>query len=274
MEGSSESLIDSIAFPEGVRWHAGAVWFSDMHGGEVYRVVPGADPEVLATVPEHPSGLGFLPDGTPLVVSMHDRRLLRIEPGGTALHADLSAVAPWHCNDMAVDARGRAYVSNFGDDSVPPHPPSPTRLTLVEPDGAARPVGEQLDFPNGVAISADGSTLVVAETRSQPGRLTAFSIAADGDLGERRTLFERDGWMPDGIAIDAEGGAWVALPFAGEVAHISAGGELDEVLDVANPYAIALGGESGRDLFVCTAPTWEAEEALRLRQGSVRRLAY
>ena len=184
----AETLVDGLTFPEGVRWHDGALWFSDMHAARVQRLDPGAEPVTVAAVPECPSGLGFLPDGRPLVVSMHDRRLLRIEADGVAEHADLSALAPWHCNDMWVDEQGRAYVGNFGDGSAPPDPPTPTVLILVEPDGAARVVADDLWFPNGIVVSADGSTLIVAETRSVPGRLTAFSIAADGGLSERRTL--------------------------------------------------------------------------------------
>lgn len=274
MKVDSEAVIDGLAFPEGVRWHAGALWLADMHGKDVLRVAPGSNPKVVATIAASPSGLGFLPNGTPLVVSMHDRRVLRIGADGTRTHADLSGIATWHCNDMFVDRGGRAYVANFGDSSVPPDRPHPTPLILVEPDGGARAVGEELWFPNGIAMTPDGGTLIVAETRAEPGRLTAFSVADDGGLYGRRTLVELDGGMPDGIAMDASGGIWVALPFSDEVVHVSADGEIDEVLSVASPYAVALGGQSGRELFVCTAPAWQAEEAVRLRQGSVRRLSH
>lgn len=270
---AAETLADGLTFPEGVRWHDGALWFSDMHGHVVQRLDPGGDPVTVATVPECPSGLGFLPDGRPLVVSMHDRRLLVIEPDGPREHADLSALAPWHCNDMWVDGSGRAYVGNFGDGSAPPDPPFPTVLIAVEPDGAARVVADDLWFPNGIAVSADGSTLIVAETRSVPGRLTAFSITADGDLSERRTLTEfAAGEMPDGIAIDAEGGIWVAMPFGEEIVRVDGDGKVGERIPFPSPYAVAVGGEDGRDLFVCTAPSWVPEEATSLRGGSVQRL--
>lgn len=270
---AAETLADGLTFPEGVRWHNGALWFSDMHGHVVQRLDPGGDPVTVATVPECASGLGFLPDGRPLVVSMHDRRLLVIEPDGPREHADLSALAPWHCNDMWVDGSGRAYVGNFGDGSAPPDPPFPTVLIAVEPDGAARVVADDLWFPNGIAVSADGSTLIVAETRSVPGRLTAFSITADGGLSERRTLTEfAAGEMPDGIAIDAEGGIWVAMPFGEEIVRVDADGKVGERIPFPSPYAVAIGGENGRDLFVCTAPSWVPEEAAALRGGSVQRL--
>ncbi len=270
---ASETLVEGLTFPEGVRWHDGALWFSDMHAHTVQRVEPGGAPEVVATVPESPSGLGFLPDGTPLVVSMHDRRVLRLDPDGPHEHADLSALAPWHTNDMYVDRHGRAYVGNFGDSSAPPDPPRPTVLLLVEPDGEARVVAEDLWFPNGIAVTPDGGTLIVAETRSVPGRLTAFTVAEDGSLSDRRTLISFDGGFPDGIAIDTEGGVWVAFPFADELVRVTADGEIDRRLAVPSPYAVALGGPGGRDLFVATAPSWVPEEAAELRGGAVLRLA-
>jgi sugar lactone lactonase YvrE len=269
----SETLAEGLTFPEGVRWHDGALWFSDMHAHTVQRLEPGGAPEVIATVPECPSGLGFLPDGTPLVVSMHDRRLLRLGPDGPHEHADLSALAPWHTNDMHVDRHGRAYVGNFGDDSAPPDPPRPTGLLLVEPDGEARVVAEDLWFPNGIALTPDGGTLIVAETRSVPGKLTAFSVAADGSLSDRRTFASFEGGFPDGIAIDAEGGVWVAFPFADELVRVAPDGEVDRRVPFPSPYAVAIGGPGGRDLFVATAPSWVPEEAKRLRAGSIRRLA-
>jgi sugar lactone lactonase YvrE len=269
---ASEILADGLTFPEGVRWHDGALWFSDMHAHTVQRLEPGGAPEVIATVPECPSGLGFLPDGTPLVTSMHDRRVLRLEPDGPREHSDLSTLAPWHVNDMCVDGHGRAYVGNFGDDSAPPDPPRPTCLLLVEPDGEARVVAEDLWFPNGIAVTPDGGTLIVAETRSVPGKLTAFTVAPDGSLGERRTLASFEGGLPDGIAVDAEGGTWIAFPFGDELVRVAPDGQVDERLPFPSPYAVALGGAGGRDLFVATAPTWVPEEAVKLRAGSVHRI--
>jgi sugar lactone lactonase YvrE len=269
----SETLAEGLTFPEGVRWHDGALWFSDMHAHTVQRLELGGAPEVIASVPECPSGLGFLPDGTPLVVSMHDRRLLRLDPDGPHEHADLSALAPWHTNDMHVDRHGRAYVGNFGDGSAPPDPPRPTPLLLVEPDGEARVVAEDLWFPNGIALTPDGGTLIVAETRSVPGKLTAFTVAADGSLSDRRTLTSFEGGFPDGIAVDAEGGIWVAFPFGNELVRVAPGGEVDRRVPFPSPYAVALGGPGGRDLFVATAPSWVPDEAKKLRAGSIHRLA-
>jgi sugar lactone lactonase YvrE len=267
-----ETVAGGLTFPEAPRWHDGALWLSDMHAHAVLRLEPAGTPATVAEVPGCPSGLGFLPDGRMLVVSMHDRRVMRLDPDGLREHADLSGLAPWHCNDMAVDASGRAYVGNFGDDSAPPDPPAPTVLIAVEPDGQARVVAGELMFPNGIAVSDGGKTLVVAETRSVPGRLSAFRILPDGGLADRRVLAEfGTGELPDGIVLDAAGGIWVAMPFSGEVVRVGPAGTVTERIKVESAYAVALGGPDGRDLFVCTAPSWVPEEATRLRGGAVLR---
>lgn len=267
-------VVDGLTFPEGARWHDGALWLSDMHGHRVLRVGVDGSQQVVAEVPECPSGLGFMPDGRLLIVSMHDRRLLRVGSDGAVVeHADLSGLAPWHLNDLAVDATGRAYVGNFGDDSAPPDPPAPTVLIAVEPTGEARVVADDLHFPNGIVITPDGARLIVAETRSVPGRLTAFTVEPNGDLSDRRTLIEfGPGELPDGIALDSQGRIWVAMPFSGEVVRVTPDGAVDASLQVDSPYAVAVGGPEGDELFVCTAPTWVPEEAARLRAGAVLRL--
>jgi sugar lactone lactonase YvrE len=265
-----ETVAGGLTFPEAPRWHDGALWLSDMHAHAVLRLEPTGTLTTMAEVPGCPSGLGFLPDGRLLVVSMHDRRVMRLDPDGLREHADLSGLAPWHCNDMAVDANGRAYVGNFGDDSAPPAPPAPTVLIAVEPGGQARVVADELMFPNGIAVSDGGKTLVVAETRSVPGRLSAFRILPDGGLADRRVLAEFGaGELPDGIVLDVAGGIWVAMPFSGEVVRVGPAGAVTERIKVESAYAVALGGPDGRDLFVCTAPSWVPEEATRLRGGAV-----
>jgi sugar lactone lactonase YvrE len=267
-----ETVASGLTFPEGLRWHDGALWFSDMHAYAVQRLEPDGTVTRVADVPGCPSGLGFLPDGRLVVVSMHDRRLLRLDPDGLHEHADLSGLAPWHCNDMAVDSRGRAYVGNFGDDSAPPDPPAPTILIAVDPDGQARAVAGELMFPNGIAVTDGGQTLIVAETRSVPGRLSAFRIQPDGGLADRRVLTEfGQGELPDGIALDQAGGIWVAMPFSGEVVRVDRDGTVTERLAVDSAYAVAVGGPGGRDLFVGTAPSWVPEEAARLRGGAILR---
>lgn len=271
-----ETIASGLAFPECPRWREGRLWFSDIYRGVVLRLDPATGTvEQVVEVPGQPAGLGFLPDGRLLVASMHDRKLYRLDADGTlARHADLHGIATGHLNDMAVDAAGRAYVGNYGDDSAPPAPPFPADLAMVEPDGSAHVVAEQMLFANGMAITPDGSTLIVAETRATPGRLSAFTIEADGSLVRRRTLVEFDDphVMPDGIALDAEGGVWVASPFSEQVLRVDADGAVTDRIPVPHPYAVALGGADGRELFVCTADTWVPEDAVRAGSGAIRRL--
>jgi sugar lactone lactonase YvrE len=269
-------IADGYAFPEGPRWHDSALWFSDVHSLEVVRLDPGTgEQEVVAHVLGRPSGLGFLPDGDLLIASTHDRTVLRRAGDGTlTLHADLSGVATWHINDMVVDARGRAYVGNYGDDTAPPTPPFPADLALVQPDGTVSVAASGLRFANGMVVSPDGATLVVAETRSHPGQLTAFTIDEEtGALSDRRDLAVFDDTVfPDGLTIDAQGGVWVAAPFSREVLRVDSGGVITDRVEVDDPYAVALGGADGRDLFICTSTTWVPEEAAKVRTGAIRRV--
>lgn len=271
-----ETIVSGLAFPECPRWREGRLWFSDIYRGVVLRLDPvSGELEHVVEVPGGPAGLGFLPDGRLLVASAHDRKLYRLESDGTLTqHTDLHAIATWHLNDMAVDAAGRAYVGNYGDDSAPPAPPFPADLAMVEADGSAHVVAEQMLFANGMAVTRDGSTLIVAETRATPGRLSAFTIEADGSLVDRRTFVEFDdpNVLPDGIALDAEDGVWVASPFDEQVLRVDADGTVTDRISVPHPYAVALGGDDGRDLFVCTADTWVPDDAVRLGTGAVRRL--
>lgn len=266
-----DEYVKGLAMPEAPRWHAGALWFSDMHDGRVFRVDSSGTPQTVATVPGHPSGLGWLPDGRLLIVSMHDRKLLRLDPDGLVEAADLSNVATWHCNDMVVDAQGRAYVGNFGDASMPPQPVTPANIALVLPDGEVRVAASGLEFPNGAVITPDGRTFIVAETRAKPPRLTRFDIQEDGTLTNRRTFVEFTNEGPDGICLDAAGGVWVASAFTNEVIHVTADGVIDDRRSTGDQlaFACALGGEDGRTLFVCVANTWVEEETLRTRSGRI-----
>jgi sugar lactone lactonase YvrE len=272
----AEVVATGFTFPEGPRWRDGQLWFSDVHAAEILRWDSRTGAITLvARVPQRPSGLGFLPDGTLLVASKWDRRVVRVESVDTLItHADLSAIASWHINDLIVDSVGRAYVGNYGDASAPPAPAEPAVVALVQADGTATAATEGLMFPNGMVITKDARTLIVAETRSDPGRLSAFTIDPDtGALSDRRILVTFDDTVfPDGLAIDDEDGVWVASPFSHEVIHVSADGSVDARVQVDNPYAVALGGADGRDLFVCTADTWVPEIAERDRTGAIRRL--
>jgi sugar lactone lactonase YvrE len=266
------TVVDGLAFAEGPRWHDGRLWFSDMHGHAVMNVAAdGSDLRTVVEVSLQPSGLGWDPDGLLLIVSMVDRRLLRLEADGSLSSvADLSSVATWHCNDMVVDTLGRAYVGNFGFDLYGANPtPVATALALVDRVGTVRVAADNLRFPNGTVITPDGSTLVVGE--SFGGCLTAFDIATDGSLSGRRVWAQLSGAVPDGICLDAEGAIWAASPISNEVVRVAEGGEVLERVRTGERQAFAcmLGGADRRTLFVCTAMTSEPEESARTREGRI-----
>ena len=254
-----EVLIEGLRFPEGPRWRDGRLWFSDMHSQRVLTVDLEGRGETIVEVPQDPSGLGWLPDGRLLVVSMRDRKLLRLDPDGLAEVADLSSMAPFHCNDMVVDGEGRAYVGNFGFDLHAGQQPAATNLILVEPDGRTKIAAEDLRFPNGAVITPDGRTLIVGETFG--GCLTAFDIGEDGTLGGRREWARMERAVPDGICLDAEGAIWVASPVSGCVLRLCEGGEVTDRIEVeTQAFACMLGGLERRTLFICTAATSDPNE--------------
>ena len=263
-------LAEGFAFPEGPRWHDGSLWFSDMFGLAVVRVDLSGSCEKIVEVPRQPSGLGWLPDGRLLVVSMEDRKVLRLDPDGLVEHADLSAVAPANCNDMVVDRFGRAYVGNFGGELRRGEPVAPGRLALAYEDGRVAAVADDLRFANGMAISPDGHTLFVAESMACPPRLSAFDIDPEGRLTNRRAVAEFDAEAPDGICLDAEGAVWIASPPTKEAARVLDGRVVERVsTGTYGCYAVALGGPAGRTLFVCTSGTSLPEKARRRRTGRI-----
>jgi len=265
----TKTILDGLCFPEGPRWHDGRFWFSDMHAKRVIRLGADGRAETVVEVPERPSGLGWLPDGRLLVVSMHDRRLLRLDPGGLARVADLGHIAAFHTNDMVVDRQGRAYVGNFGFDLVGGAPQQTTSLARVDPDGSVHVAATELMFPNGMVITPDERTLVVGE--SFAARLTAFDVARDGALSNRRVFAALEGGaIPDGIALDAEGAIWVASPTTGECLRVHEGGRVSRrVRGAALAYACALGGTDRRTLYVCTAETHDPDECVAKRTGRI-----
>ncbi|HZR84406.1 MAG TPA: SMP-30/gluconolactonase/LRE family protein [Candidatus Binatia bacterium] len=271
MTAEPKTLIDGLVFPEGPRWHDGRLYFSDMHDHRVVAVDESGASETIVEVPRCPSGLGWLPDGRMLVVSMEDRRLLRLERDGRLTEvADLSALASFHCNDMVVDREGRAYVGNFGFDLHGGAALEKTNLILVEPNGRARVVAEDLGFPNGTVITPDGRTLIVGE--SFGGCLTAFDVAGDGSLSNRRVWAKLGGGsVPDGICLDAEGAIWVASPTNNRCIRVREGGEVaDEIpLPDRNAYACMLGGADRRTLFLCTAKGAHPTDWIALRSGRI-----
>jgi sugar lactone lactonase YvrE len=265
----SRVVAQGLAFPEGPRWHAGELWFSDMLGGVVMRMAANGTLHPVLEVAHQPSGLGWLPDGRMLVVSMRDRRLLRVDGGKPAVAVDLARLAPQSCNDMVVDAHGRAYIGNFGFDLPAASIPAPTNLVLVAPDGEARVVADGLLFPNGCVITPDGSTLIVGETFG--ARLTAFSIATDGSLHSRRTWAALPGKSPDGICLDAQGAVWVASPPTREVLRVMPGGTITHRVATKNQaIACMLGGDDRCELFVLSGHvSFDATKARAYRSGRI-----
>jgi len=272
-------LRGGIYFGEGPRWRDGRLWFSDFYAQKVCSVSLAGDLRTELTIDDRPSGLGWMPDQSLLVVSMTKRHVLRRWPDGRlSLHADLSKVATFHCNDMVVDKVGRAYVGNFGFDL---HDHLRTRgdaavladhvtanLVCVLPDGKVTIAAADMHFPNGSVITPDNKTLIVGETLA--GCLTAFDIAEDGGLSNRRIWAPTWPRIPDGIALDAEGAVWIANPLAPECVRIDQGGEVLEVIDTGKPcFACMLGGDDGRTLFMFAAPTSSEAEAAAAARGEL-----
>lgn len=268
-----KKLLDGGHFYEGARWHEGHWWVSDLYAHTVLKITPGGTSEIVARVEHQPSGLGWLPDGTLLVVSMKDRQVLRVGgDGSTSLHADIHALTGSLANDMVTDGRGNAYVGNLGFDLFRGEAPRPAALVHIAPGGMARIAAEDLLFPNGMVVTPDNRTLIVAE--SFGGRLTAFTIAEDGSLYDRRiwaqvgitpkwdTLdsLDQTDIVPDGCSLDREGCIWLADAKNGRVVRVAENrGIIDQI--AAPPgmsvYSCAVGGDDGLELLVCTAPGYD-----------------
>ena len=262
-------LADNLCFGEGPRWHDGRLYFSDMHDHQVKTVGENGQVSTVVEVEKRPSGLGWSPNGDLLIVSMLDRRILRFDGSDLSEHADLSEFAPFECNDMVVDAHGRAYVGHFGFDLNGKASFEHASLIAVEHDGKSRIVADHLSFPNGTVITPDGKTLVVAETFGR--RLTAFDIADNGDLENRRSWAELpQGTAPDGICLDAEGAIWVASPPTNECLRLAEGGGILESVKVdQGAYACMIGGVDTPLLFVLTSPSSSAHECRSLRGAQI-----
>ena len=264
------TIATGFAYPEGPRWHDGRLWVADQHDGTVWVMAADGTRIDHFAVSGGPSGMGWLPGGDLLIVSMQERRLYRRgQDGQLRLHAELAAVHPGESNDMVVDRVGRAYVGNIGFDFGGGETPKVTAMALVEPDGRVTVAADELLCPNGTVITPDGRTLIVAE--SLAGRLTAFDIAPDGRLSGRRTFADVPGHVPDGICLDADGCIWAASPFAGEVIRVRDGGEIvaRHAIDGASPYACVLGGDDGRSLYICCAPDHDRTATLSARAGRI-----
>ena len=273
------TVLDGLYFGEGPRWHDGSLWFSDMHDHRVVRTdLEGAATTVVTIAHDEPSGLGWLAYGRLLVVAMETQRLLRVERDGTVVeHADLSHIARGSINDMIVAADGTAYVGDMGSRIHDPSSPRVAGQTIrVDPDGTVSCAADDLRSPNGHILTDDGRTLIVAE--SGGSCLTAFRVAADGSLHDKRTFADlkptKAGLAfapPDGICLDAEGAVWVADPINAVVTRVVEGGEVTDLVtfDGVIPVACVLGGADRRTLLVCVAGDWKRDVVMKARTGRI-----
>ncbi|MGY1823303.1 SMP-30/gluconolactonase/LRE family protein [Geodermatophilus sp. SYSU D00079] len=277
------TVLEGGGFFEGPRWHEGTWWVSDFYRRTVSRVAPDGAETVVVEVEQQPSGLGWLPDGSLVVVSMKDRRVLRYADGSLRTHADLAEHCGGHLNDMVVDARGNVFVGDFGFDLMGGGAAATASLKRIAPDGTVGVAAGGLQFPNGSVITPDGGTLVVGETLGN--RYTAFDLGADGSLTNRRvwaslgpevtgtTVDEVLGQLvvaPDGCALDAEGRIWAADAVGGRVVRVAEGGQV--VDEIAAPsglgvYACMLGGDGGRTLLMCCAPDFYEHNRAPVREA-------
>tara|TARA_B100000767_G_scaffold117097_1_gene111783 strand:- start:2555 stop:3469 length:915 start_codon:yes stop_codon:yes gene_type:complete len=275
MHTTLKLLVDNVYFSEGPRWHKNKFWFSDFYQRAVFSLDDSGTLEKIVDIPNQPSGLGWLPNGDMLIVSMHDQKVMRFSNGLLTVHSDLSHLTKYTCNDMVVDNEGHAYIGNFGTtkhnvDVVP------TCLIHVTPEGTASIVANNLEFPNGTVITPDGKKLIVGETYA--GRLTSFDINPDKTLSNRKVwaqmmptwifiitkirrflkqVAKESGYavrVPDGICLDEKMGIWVASPTTFEVFRIEEGGNVSDIISTPQrAYACMLGGSDGKTLHISTA---------------------
>ena len=253
-------LLTGLVFPESPRWHGDRLWLADWGAQEIIAVDLEGKSEVMGHVASFPFSIDWLPDGRLLVVSAAERRLLREAPDGAlAPYTDLSGLSRWPWNEIVADGRGNTYVNNIGFD-FPWGEFDPGIIALVTPDGSAQVVADGVAFPNGMAVTPDNATLIVAE--SYANRLTAFSIAADGTLADRRVWADLPGDHPDGICLDADGAAWYADVANRHCVRVAQGGEVLQSIELDRGcFACILGGPDGRTLFA-VANQWEGTSAM------------
>jgi sugar lactone lactonase YvrE len=259
-------LREGLSFGEAPRWRDGRLWFSDFYRRAIFSIdATGADERREHDVATQPSGLGWLPDGDLLCVSMTDQRVLRVHEGVTSLFADLAPYCGFWANELITSQHGVSYVGNFGFDldvylrdigaeAMLVDPPPTTNLVVLGPEGEVRQVVPDMAFPNGTVITPDGKTLVVGETMAF--RLSAFDVAEDGTLSNRRVWAQFDFVPTDGMCLDAEGQIWVANALSNQCLRVREGGEVTAVAETSqNAFACMLGGPARLTLFVMTAPT-------------------
>lgn len=275
-------VADGFSFIEGTRWRDGRLYASDMFNHNVLSFDGSGNVTTVCSLPESPSGLGFAPDGSLLIVSQGSRRVLRWTGSRLEEWVDLSHVLPFMANEMAVDPQGRAYVGNYGWDSDADPTTQSTSIALVQPDGRVSIAATDLVFPNGTVLTPDGRTLIISETYA--ARVSAFDVAADGTLSNRRvwasfsdkqykTIEDAkhdakagNAILPDGIVLDAEGALWIADAGGRAAVRVAEGGEILARVPTGNlsTYAVALGGSDRQTLYIGAAtPLLEIELPFR-----------
>ena len=270
-------VLEGIDFGEGPRWHDGRLWFSDFYQHTISSVEIHPDGTGTRHVELEfhgiPSGLGWLPDGRLLFVSMEDRKVMRQEADGSIVeHADISTIATGNANDMVVASNGIAYVGNFGFDLHGGGAIEPTTLAIVRPDGSVTAVDHPLLFPNGTVLTPSESTLIVGE--SFGGQFTAFTIADDGSLTEPRVWASVDGTAPDGCTLDEEGGIWYSDAVGRQVVRVIGSGHINDLSTTRigtpdNTYCCMLGGDDGKTLFVFTCQASHPDACTGTETGKI-----
>ena len=264
------TVYSGIVFPECPRWRDGSLWFSDCHDGKVLRIAPDGTLLESFEVPGHPAGIGWLPDGDMLIVSIDDLCIYRRRSDQSLTrHADLKPWHRFHANDLVVDAAGNAYVGEVGFRSGLEEQRQ-TSVLLVRPDGTVSVARDDVLTPNGAVITPDGKRFILAESMRK--RLTTYTIAEDGTLVEPH-IFAQLGpdQVPDGICLDEEGCIWVATPRTGSVIRVAPTGEVVDEVKLASDkaYACMLGGADRRDLFICVSTNHDPAMTRPVRGGAI-----
>jgi sugar lactone lactonase YvrE len=245
-----KTLMTGLALVESPRWHDGRLWFSDWGAGELIAVGLEGESEVILRMSSFPFSIDWLPDGRLLIVN--EKRVLRREPDGSlTIHSDLTHLSDKNWNEIVVDGRGNVYVNNVGFD-FPGGTFAPGIVAVVTPDGAARRVADGVAFPNGMAVTPDNSTLILAESYGR--KLTGLDIAPDGGLSNKRVWADLGDGVPDGICVDAEGAVWYADVPNKRCVRVREGGEALQTIAIDRGcFSCALGGTDERTLFIAAA---------------------
>jgi sugar lactone lactonase YvrE len=280
-EYTAAVLREGLGFGEGPRWHEGRLWYSDFYRQGIYSMAGDGSDEVLEhEVPTQPSGLGWLPDGDLLSVSMTDQRVLRFHDNGVSTFADISEYCVFWANDMTVSPTGYSYVGNFGFDldarlaelgveRFLAEPPPTTNLVVLNAEGDVIQFVPDMAFPNGTVITPDGATLIIGETFGS--RLTAFDVQADGTLTNRRVWAPLESALSDGMCLDAEGQIWFANAVSRQCVRVREGGEITATATCSQrAFACMLGGDDGQTLYVMTSGSSDRFVVADERQGCIQ----